>query len=220
MVNLLIFAYVIRCLLESRIDESRPWLSRAAFAYALGITNNWAMIGFLPLFLAALIWLKGLSFFNLRFLAGMFLWGLAGLSLYFASAHNSKLGRFSRPLLGRPSRPTSALNGACFWRSIAASALRTGWCNSSSRWCPFSLSAFAGLSYFRRYQPAGNNPRHHALSTCSTPSSSSSASGWLWIPLFSPRSKGLGPFPALLLPPGAHRRLLHRLFPLVVRRQA
>jgi hypothetical protein len=80
--NLLIFAYVVRCLLEYRIDEVQPWLSRAALACGLGITNNWAMIGFLPVFLAALIRIKGPGFFNLRFLGRMLLWGLAGLSLY------------------------------------------------------------------------------------------------------------------------------------------
>jgi tetratricopeptide (TPR) repeat protein len=80
--NLLIFAYVIRCLLEFRIDERESWLTRAALVYGLGITNNWAMIGFLPLFIGALVWIRGLSFFNLRFLGLMFLAGLAGLSIY------------------------------------------------------------------------------------------------------------------------------------------
>jgi tetratricopeptide (TPR) repeat protein len=82
MLNLLVFAYVIRCVLEFRIDERESWLTRAAFVYGLGITNNWALIGFFPVFIAALIWTRGLNFFNLRFLGRMFLWGLAGLLLY------------------------------------------------------------------------------------------------------------------------------------------
>src|SRR5439155_14939465 len=82
MLNLLLFAYVIRCLLEFRIDERESWLTRAALVYGLGMTNNWAMIGFFPLFLAALVWIRGLSFFNLGFLGRMFLYGLAGLLLY------------------------------------------------------------------------------------------------------------------------------------------
>ena len=82
MLNLLVFAYVIRCLLEFRIDERQSWLTRAAFVYGLGITNNWAMIAFFPLFLTALIWIRGLHFFNLSFLGRMFICGLAGLSLY------------------------------------------------------------------------------------------------------------------------------------------
>jgi tetratricopeptide (TPR) repeat protein len=82
MFDLLLFAYILRCVLESRIDDDRPWLAKAAFVYGLAITNNWAMIAFLPLFLMALIWIRGLGFFNQRFLARMFLWGCAGLLLY------------------------------------------------------------------------------------------------------------------------------------------
>src|SRR5205823_2695851 len=82
MLDLLLFAFVIRCLLEFRLHERESWLVRAAFIYGAAITNNWAMIGFFPLFLAALVWIKGLDFFNARFLTRMFVWGLAGLSLY------------------------------------------------------------------------------------------------------------------------------------------
>jgi tetratricopeptide (TPR) repeat protein len=82
MLDLLVFAYVIRCLLESRLDEDSFWLTRASLVYGLGMANNWAMIGFFPLFMAALVWVRGLSFFNLQFLSRMFVWGVAGLSLY------------------------------------------------------------------------------------------------------------------------------------------
>lgn len=82
MFDLLLFAYVIRCLLEFRVDQRESWLMRAAFVCGAAITNNWAMIGFFPLFLVALVWLKGLSFFNLRFLSRVALCGLAALSLY------------------------------------------------------------------------------------------------------------------------------------------
>jgi tetratricopeptide (TPR) repeat protein len=40
------------------------------------------MIAFLPAFLVVLVWVKGVSFFNARFLMRMFLLGLAGLSFY------------------------------------------------------------------------------------------------------------------------------------------
>jgi tetratricopeptide (TPR) repeat protein len=82
MLNLLLFAYVIRALLEFRIDGEQSWLTRAALIYGLGISNDWAFIGFFPVFLAAVIWIKGLSFFNMRFLVQMCLWGLAGLLFY------------------------------------------------------------------------------------------------------------------------------------------
>ncbi len=82
MLDLLVFAYVVRCVLEYRTEWRESWLLRAAFVYGLGITNNWAMMGFFPAFLIALIWIKGLSFFNLRFLTRMFFCGLVALSLY------------------------------------------------------------------------------------------------------------------------------------------
>lgn len=78
----LVFAYVIRCLLEYRIDPRDSWFIRLAFVYGLGATNNWAMIGFFPCILVAMIWIKGASFFQGRFLVRMIIFGLAGLSLY------------------------------------------------------------------------------------------------------------------------------------------
>lgn len=80
--DLLIFAYVIRCLLEFRISQEDRWLSKMAFVYGLGVTNNWAMIGFFPAFLIALIWIRGLRFFDPGFLVRMVVFGGLGLLLY------------------------------------------------------------------------------------------------------------------------------------------
>jgi tetratricopeptide (TPR) repeat protein len=80
--NLLLFAYIIRCLLEYRMDSRESWLFRASVIYGAAMANNWAMIAFFPVFLVALVWLRGVSFFNTRFLLRMFLLGVAGLSLY------------------------------------------------------------------------------------------------------------------------------------------
>jgi hypothetical protein len=82
MFDLLLVAYVIRSLLEYRLDERESRLFRAAFVQGIGMANNYAMIGFFPLFIAALIWIRGFSFFRMRFLGRMLLWGLVGLSLY------------------------------------------------------------------------------------------------------------------------------------------
>jgi len=82
MLDLLVFAYVIRCLLEYRLDHHASWISRLAFVYGLGAANNWAMIGFFPAFLIALVWIMGLDFFQYRFLVRTSLCGLAGLLLY------------------------------------------------------------------------------------------------------------------------------------------
>lgn len=82
MLDLLLFAYAIRCLLEYRLDNRLSWLTRASFVYGAAMTSNWAMIAFLPAFLMAQIWIMGAGFFNLRFLTRMFLFGVAGLSFY------------------------------------------------------------------------------------------------------------------------------------------
>ncbi|MDB6020670.1 MAG: Tetratricopeptide repeat protein, partial [Pedosphaera sp.] len=83
MFDLLLFAYVIRCLLEYRINGRESWLIRLALAYGLGMADNWAMIGFFPAFLAAIIWIKGLGALNPRFMFQMLCCGLAGLLLIF-----------------------------------------------------------------------------------------------------------------------------------------
>ena len=80
--DLLLFAYVIRCLLEYRLDQRESWLARLAFVHGLAMTNNAAMIAFLPALALALFWIKGLSLFNFRLCLKMVLCGLAGLSLY------------------------------------------------------------------------------------------------------------------------------------------
>ena len=82
MVDLLVFAYIIRCVLEFRVSQEQAWLSKAAFWCAAGMTNNWAMIGFFPIFILALMWLMGLNIFRPGFLVRMIFWGLAGGSLY------------------------------------------------------------------------------------------------------------------------------------------
>jgi hypothetical protein len=63
MLDLLVFAYLIRCLLEFRISGKEMWLLKLAFVYGLGVTNNWALIAYFPFFLGALIWIKGVRFF-------------------------------------------------------------------------------------------------------------------------------------------------------------
>ena len=83
MIDLLLFAYIIRCLLEFRVDQDEAWLSRCALVYGAGMANDWAMIGYLPVFIAALVRITGFGvIYNRRLLRRTVLWGLAGLSLY------------------------------------------------------------------------------------------------------------------------------------------
>ncbi|HEV2211419.1 MAG TPA: tetratricopeptide repeat protein [Verrucomicrobiae bacterium] len=82
MLYLLLFSYLVRCLMEYRVDGRDSWLWQGSLLYGVGMATNAAMICFFPVFLVALIWLRGLSFFNTRFLLRMFVLGVAGLSLY------------------------------------------------------------------------------------------------------------------------------------------
>ncbi len=79
--NLLLFAVVIWQLLEYRLDEREGRILLAAFLYGLGITENWALLGFAPLFLMMIIWLRKLDFFNAGFFINLVLAGFAGLLL-------------------------------------------------------------------------------------------------------------------------------------------
>jgi tetratricopeptide (TPR) repeat protein len=83
MFDLLLFAVVIWSLLEYRLGEREWRLYVAAFVFAAGMTDDWGMVGFFPLFLVAIVWLRGFDFFNLRFLGRITLCGLAGLLLFY-----------------------------------------------------------------------------------------------------------------------------------------
>jgi tetratricopeptide (TPR) repeat protein len=83
MLNLLLLAYIVRCLLEYRLTEKDSWFYRMAFVYGLATTNNWAMIGLLPIAVATVVGLKGpAGFFQARFFFSTLLAGLGGLLLY------------------------------------------------------------------------------------------------------------------------------------------
>jgi len=82
MIDVLVFAFLILCLLEYRISQDGRLLKVFACVYGAGVTNNWALIGFFPCFLLALIWIKRAQFFKWGFVLRMTGWGVAGLLLY------------------------------------------------------------------------------------------------------------------------------------------
>src|ERR1017187_4725401 len=79
--QLLWFAVILWQLLEYRLDEREGRLFVAAVLYGAGITENWAMVAFFPVFLMVVIWLRKTDFFFVNFLLRMTLCGLAGLLL-------------------------------------------------------------------------------------------------------------------------------------------
>lgn len=82
MIDLLLFSFCVRAILEYRVDLDDRWLSRMAFVFGLGVADNWAMIGFALPFLVAVMWVRGLSFFDSAFLMRAVGCLLAGLALY------------------------------------------------------------------------------------------------------------------------------------------
>jgi len=68
MLNLLMFAFVIRCFLEYHTSRKDSWLLAGALVYGLAVANDWAMAAFFPAFFVALIWIKRVFIFNERFL--------------------------------------------------------------------------------------------------------------------------------------------------------
>jgi hypothetical protein len=81
--DVLLFAFVVWSILRYRLDECHWRLYLGAFVYGLAITNNYAMIAFLPAFLVALVWIKGFQILNTGFILRLISCGLAGLLLYF-----------------------------------------------------------------------------------------------------------------------------------------
>ena len=59
MFDLLLFAFVIWSLLEYRLDEREGRLFLASVVYGASLANNWAMMGFFPAFVAAMVWIRG-----------------------------------------------------------------------------------------------------------------------------------------------------------------
>ena len=98
--DLLLFAYAVRCLLEYRHDKRESWLFRAAVIYAAAATDSWLLVALLPFLLAAIIWIMGLTFFQLRFVSRLFLCFLIGflLFLYLPLLHLRSDGFFWEPL--------------------------------------------------------------------------------------------------------------------------
>lgn len=83
MLSVLCFATAWRCVLEYRLDAQPQWLYRATLVYALGATDNWLLLGYLPVFVGGIIWARGYGMcLAPRFLFRLALAALLGLSVY------------------------------------------------------------------------------------------------------------------------------------------
>ena len=108
MLDLLLFAFCALCILEYRLDLKESWLLAGAFVWGIGIAGNWAMVGFLPLYLSAIVGVRGWSFFNAAFLTRLIFWGLLGLLAYLVVPIGQAIGDHS---------------GLGFWWSLRANLM-------------------------------------------------------------------------------------------------
>jgi tetratricopeptide (TPR) repeat protein len=89
--QLLWFAVMLWQWLEYRLDEAEWRLYLTAFMFGAGLSDNWALAGYIPLFLMVIIWLRKLEFFRLDFLGRMTVSGLAGLLFFLLLPLKAKL---------------------------------------------------------------------------------------------------------------------------------
>jgi tetratricopeptide (TPR) repeat protein len=80
--ELLLFAAAVWCVLEFRANKNPRWLHASVFIWGLGMAENWMMLLALPLFVFALLWMKTRSFLRWQFVVRLACWGLAGFSIY------------------------------------------------------------------------------------------------------------------------------------------
>ena len=87
MLDLLVLAAPIWCLLEYRFDGRRRWLDAATLVWGLGMAENWALQLLLPVYIITLLWLWGWDVNDLklwrRFAVRMAVLGGIGSSLIF-----------------------------------------------------------------------------------------------------------------------------------------
>lgn len=81
MLQLLIFAAAVWCLMEFRAGGSFGWLRAATLFWGAGMAENWMMLVTLPLFVVALLWLGKFRMLQVRTLLEFAGIGLAGFSV-------------------------------------------------------------------------------------------------------------------------------------------
>lgn len=98
-----LFSYLLRCLLEFRLNQNDRWLYSFALVYGFALPCDWAFIGYLPLFGIAILWMKGETIFRTKFLFSMLGLGVIGILSYLLlpaiiSAQNPEMVSFTQLL--------------------------------------------------------------------------------------------------------------------------
>lgn len=82
MINLVVFAFIIRAIFKTRIDQSNTRMILASFLVGIGLANDGGFIGFIPFIFAGFVWVKKKDFLDFSFLVPSVGAFLLGLSLY------------------------------------------------------------------------------------------------------------------------------------------
>jgi len=121
MFDLLLFAYMIRCLLEYRVSGRTSWLARFAFVNGLGTADDWAMGRSMAIWMAEKLHGKG----NVVLLSGIAGASPAELRAAAAMEAMAREGRYpSGSYLPALSRGFAAFERGDFSEAIAALAQR------------------------------------------------------------------------------------------------
>lgn len=131
--ELLLFVAILWQLLEYRLDEVPRRLYLAAFACGAGIAENWAFFGYFPLFVTAIIWLRGADFFHPRFLARLLWSGLGGVAILLllplaaviSGKYSINLWEALRPGLGMHWYLCRLLVNSAAWRQLGMVSFAT-----------------------------------------------------------------------------------------------
>lgn len=82
MITLFLFASCVFCFLRFRVMQEDRWLAILSFTFGAAAANDWGMVAFGPLFFGAILWAKGVAFFDGPFLIRTTAAGLLGLLFY------------------------------------------------------------------------------------------------------------------------------------------
>ncbi len=82
MLQLLLFAVAVWCLLEYRVAREFRWMQAATLVWGLGMAENWMMVLTLPIFVVSLAWLGKFPILKRDLLLRLALTGLAGFSIF------------------------------------------------------------------------------------------------------------------------------------------
>jgi len=136
MLDQLLLAAALWCLLEYRAAKDSRWLNAAAVVWGLGLAQNWMMQLCLPLFVAALIGLRRVRFFKRYFLLRMALFGLAGFAIY------------ALPPIACGLNPHSSLSLGAAWLATLRASKATLWLVSHGFSAQHRLLTLVVISFY------------------------------------------------------------------------